>query len=52
MCVACLRRDEDIPITPPLSPNPFDEDVAAKMIRITPVILGVFVPIFHSESTR
>jgi hypothetical protein len=32
--------DEDIPITPPLSPTPFDEDVAAKKsneIRIGPI---------------
>jgi hypothetical protein len=32
--------DEDIPIIPPLSPTPFDEDVAAKKsneIRIVPI---------------
>jgi hypothetical protein len=35
-----LQSDEDIPITPPLSPTSFDEDVAAKKsneIRIRPI---------------
>jgi hypothetical protein len=35
-----MAFDEDNPITPPLSPTPFDEDVAAKKsneIRIRPI---------------